>query len=72
MECIMTIARIDTDLHTSDTVLYNQIADAFMFFLPGLSSGLSKICMEDEKIGHKVIKVGRNLFYILFLFHYDT
>lgn len=55
----MTTARIDTDKYNSDIVLYNQIADVFMLFLPGLLTGLMKICMEDEKIGHKVIKVFR-------------
>lgn len=60
MKCIMTIARVTEEDDLSDVILYSQIADTFMFLLPGLSGGLCKICLEDEKVGHKIIKV--NLF----------
>ncbi|KAI4457547.1 tel2 interacting protein 1 tti1 family member [Holotrichia oblita] len=56
MECIMAITKVTKKDDVSDVVLNNQIADTFMFLLPGLSGGLCKICMEDEKVGHKVIK----------------
>ncbi|KAK9721937.1 hypothetical protein QE152_g19937 [Popillia japonica] len=56
MKCIMTIARVTEEDDLSDVILYSQIADTFMFLLPGLSGGLCKICLEDEKVGHKVIK----------------
>ncbi|GJQ69256.1 hypothetical protein Trydic_g6398 [Trypoxylus dichotomus] len=57
IDCIMTITRVGRDLYDSDIVLCHQIAETFMLFLPGLTSGLCKICLEDEKIGHKVTKI---------------
>ncbi|KRT79068.1 hypothetical protein AMK59_6749, partial [Oryctes borbonicus] len=57
IECIMTITKTNTDLQVTDIVLCHEIANTFMFFLPGLVSGLCKICLEDEKIGHKITKI---------------
>ncbi|CAG9859979.1 unnamed protein product [Phyllotreta striolata] len=54
IECIMCFARVYTDDDFNDIVVSKQIAEVFLFFLPGITSGLAKIALEDEKIGHKI------------------
>lgn len=45
----------DEDLHDKET--RSQIARVFMFFLPGIASGLFHVVTSDEKIGSRVIAV---------------
>ncbi|XP_025829077.1 TELO2-interacting protein 1 homolog [Agrilus planipennis] len=56
IKCLMTLARIeDCDISQEDVVLQAQVADVFIFFLPGIASGLKDIALEDEKFGHAVV-----------------
>lgn len=54
MECIMAIAQVLEDKDFQDTELRHQVAEVFLFFLPGIASGLARISLEDEKVGHKI------------------
>lgn len=53
----MSLARMSKDEDLGDKVLYNQIADMFMFFLPGLSSTFAEIAVSDAKTGHALLTV---------------
>lgn len=57
IECIMAMARVLEDDDFNDIVVRNQVAELFLFFLPGIAYGLKNIALEDEKVGHKVSKV---------------
>lgn len=50
----MSIAHVLNDQDFNDLVLRNQIADVFLFFLPGLASQLKFVALVDEKYGHKI------------------
>lgn len=54
IECIMCVARVYGDEDFMDIVIRKQVAEVFLFFLPGIASGLKQIALEDEKIGHTV------------------
>lgn len=54
MQSVMAIARVSSDDDFYDLVLRNQIAEIFVFFLPGVASQLKNIALEDEKIGHQI------------------
>ncbi|XP_018569428.1 TELO2-interacting protein 1 homolog [Anoplophora glabripennis] len=54
MECIMAIAQVLENKDFEDAELRNQVAEVFLFFLPGIASGLARIALEDEKMGHKI------------------
>lgn len=54
MECIMAIAQVLEEKDFQDVELRNQVAEVFLFFLPGIASGLARIALEDEKVGHKI------------------
>lgn len=54
IECIMCLARIFRDEDFKDIVIRKQVAEVFLFFLPGVASGLKQIALEDEKVGHKI------------------
>ncbi|KAJ8959272.1 hypothetical protein NQ314_006300 [Rhamnusium bicolor] len=54
MKCIMSIARVLEDDDFGDIEVRNQVAEMFLFFLPGVATGLKKIALEDEKVGHRV------------------
>ncbi|KAJ8942240.1 hypothetical protein NQ318_003087 [Aromia moschata] len=54
IECIMAIARVLEDKDFEDLEVRNQVAEMFLFFLPGIASGLKRIALEDEKVGHKI------------------
>lgn len=58
MECIMCLARVSDEMDASDAELKCNVADIFMFFLPGIAVGLKAIILEDQKTGYKVITVG--------------
>lgn len=60
----MALAKVDDNSNLADTEIRNQVADVFMFFVPGIISGLAKIVTEDEKIGHKVTLVN-NLYKVV-------
>lgn len=49
------------DEDTNDLEVRCSVANVFMFFLPGLASGLRSIALEDEKSGHKIIAVSNKL-----------
>lgn len=57
MECILSFARVHDEEDANDAELRNNVADIFMLFLPGIASGMTKILLEEEKSGHKVITV---------------
>lgn len=57
MECIQCLARVDDKMDVDDVELKSNVADVFMFFLPGIAVGLKTIILEDEKTGHEVIVV---------------
>lgn len=50
----MCLARIFRDEDFKDIVIRKQVAEVFLFFLPGVASGLKQIALEDEKVGHKI------------------
>ncbi|CAG9769438.1 unnamed protein product [Ceutorhynchus assimilis] len=52
--CIMAMARVSNPEDISDTVIQRDIANVFMFFLPGLQRTLPKIALEDPKVGHVI------------------
>lgn len=52
----MCLAQVYDD-EMNDLELRCSVANVFMFFLPGLASGLRNIALEDEKAGHKSIVV---------------
>nr|XP_023014503.1 TELO2-interacting protein 1 homolog [Leptinotarsa decemlineata]XP_023014504.1 TELO2-interacting protein 1 homolog [Leptinotarsa decemlineata]XP_023014505.1 TELO2-interacting protein 1 homolog [Leptinotarsa decemlineata]XP_023014506.1 TELO2-interacting protein 1 homolog [Leptinotarsa decemlineata] len=54
MECIMSLARVLDNDDFNDVVLRKQVAEVFLFFLPGVASGLKHVALEDEKVGHKI------------------
>ncbi|CAG9826267.1 unnamed protein product [Diabrotica balteata] len=54
MECLMCIAQVFDDENFNDIVLRRQLAEVFMFFLPGIASDITKIVLEDSKVGFKV------------------
>lgn len=60
MECIECLARIHVEMDADDIELKSNVADVFMFFLPGVAVGLKAIILEDEKTGHEVIVVMLN------------
>lgn len=62
IELLMCLAQVHNDEMLNDLELRCSIANVFMFFLPGLASGLRNIALEDEKSGHKVIAVCIPLF----------
>ena len=53
----MAIAHVLEDHDFSDLVMRDQIAEVFLFFLPGVASQLKSIALIDEKYGHKVPSV---------------
>lgn len=57
----MALARILKDHQFDDVIMRGQVSDVFLFFLPGIASGLKKIALEDVKIGHRVPMV--NFYY---------
>lgn len=57
INCIMAVGRVLNDSDLSDRVLASHCADTFMFFLPGLSSTLMAVALEDQRVGHKLITV---------------
>lgn len=57
MNCIMTITHVLDDDEFSDLVMRNQIAQVFLFFLPGMANKLKSVALLDEKYGHKVPKI---------------
>ncbi|XP_063909733.1 TELO2-interacting protein 1 homolog isoform X2 [Zophobas morio] len=57
INCIMAIAHVLDDHDFSDLVMRDQIAEVFLFFLPGVASQLKSIALIDEKYGHKVPSV---------------
>lgn len=67
MECIMAIAQVLKDKDFADVELRNQVAEVFLFFLPGIASGLTRIAVEDEKVGHKVPMVCSTKYEFLIL-----
>ncbi|CAG9825114.1 unnamed protein product [Phaedon cochleariae] len=54
IECIMSLARVLSDDDYQDLILRKQVSEVFLFFLPGVASGLKQIALEDEKVGHKI------------------
>ncbi|KAJ8974649.1 hypothetical protein NQ317_019885 [Molorchus minor] len=54
IECIMAIGRVLRDHDFADIEIRNHVAEMFLFFLPGVASGLKRVALEDEKVGHKV------------------
>ncbi|XP_044259185.1 TELO2-interacting protein 1 homolog [Tribolium madens] len=54
INCIMVIARVLDDNDFDDIVMRNQIADVFLFFLPGVATQLKSVALIDEKFGHKI------------------
>lgn len=58
IELLMCLAQIHDGAEIEDLELRYQVANVFMFFLPGLASGLRSISLEDEKSGHKITVVG--------------
>ena len=59
----MAMLNVEGENFFDDPVLFDQIANILMFFLPGLSSGLMTIALENEKVGRKVIQVHSENFY---------
>lgn len=57
MKCITCLARVDDETDINDVEIKSNVADVFMFFLPGIVLGLKTIILEDEKTGHEVITV---------------
>lgn len=57
----MSIGRVLNDSEFGDVVVRKTVAQVFLFFLPGLASGLKQIALEDEKIGHNVTQVNVSL-----------
>lgn len=53
----MSLARVLNDNDFQDIVARKHVSETFLFFLPGLSSGLKNIALEDEKVGHKIPEV---------------
>ncbi|KAK4882166.1 hypothetical protein RN001_005485 [Aquatica leii] len=54
IECIMALAQVHHDFSTENIEFRKQVADVFMFFAPGVISGLASIAVDDDKCGHKV------------------
>ncbi|KAG5887572.1 hypothetical protein JTB14_009980 [Gonioctena quinquepunctata] len=54
IECIMSMARVLENEDFQDLVLRKQVAEVFLFFLPGVACGLKQVALEDEKVGHKI------------------
>ncbi|RZB40886.1 TELO2-interacting protein 1 -like, partial [Asbolus verrucosus] len=57
INCIMALARVLDDNDFSDLVTRNQVAEVFLFFLPGVASQLKSVALIDEKFGHKIPSV---------------
>lgn len=55
----MCLAQVNNN-EMNDLEIRCCVANIFMFFLPGLASGLRNIALEDEKTGHKIIVVCKN------------
>lgn len=53
----MSLGRVLNDSEFGDVVVRKSVAQVFLYYLPGLSSGLKQIALEDEKVGHNVTKV---------------
>lgn len=53
----MCLAQVHDGSDPNDLELRSNVADLYMFFLPGLASGLRNIALEDEKSGHKTTMV---------------
>lgn len=53
----MCLARVHDEEDTSDLELQQNISDVFIFFLPGIASGMSKVILEEETCGQKVTAV---------------
>lgn len=53
----MALARVLDESEFGDVVVRKNVAQVFLFFLPGLASGLKQIALEDEKVGHKIPQV---------------
>lgn len=60
IECILSIAKVLDDEDFNDVVVRNQVAEVFLYFIPGIASGLKSIATEDEKVGHKVPVVSKS------------
>lgn len=61
----MSLARVLDDSEFGDIVIRKNVSQVFLFFLPGLASGLKQIALEDEKVGHKIPQVNVKC-YLLF------
>ncbi|XP_008201481.1 TELO2-interacting protein 1 homolog [Tribolium castaneum] len=57
INCIMAIAHVLDDEDFDDIVIRNQIAEVFLFFLPGVATQLKSVALIDEKFGHKIPSV---------------
>ncbi|CAH0559229.1 unnamed protein product [Brassicogethes aeneus] len=54
VECILAIAQVLDDKDFNDVVIKNQVSEVFLYFIPGIASGLKDIALLDEKVGHKI------------------
>lgn len=66
INCIMAVGGVLRDTDLSDPVLASHCADTFMFFLPGLSSTLMEVALEDQRVGHKLITVKHQRYIKIF------
>lgn len=57
IELLMCLAQVHDGADVNDLEIRCNVADIFMFFLPGIASGLRTIALEDEKSGHKTTVV---------------
>lgn len=64
LELLMYLGQVYNE-EIDDLELRCSVADIFMFFLPGLASGLKIIALEDEKSGHKIVVVCMHFKFVL-------
>lgn len=58
----MTMSYVHDEADFTDVVLRKQVSDCTMFFLPGITSCMRKVALDDEKQGHRITSVITLLF----------
>lgn len=59
MKFLTSMARVETDEDLIDIEIRYQSSNVFMFFLPGIATGMTEIATSDMKVGSKVISVSK-------------
>ncbi|GLV45261.1 Telo2 interacting protein 1 [Carabus blaptoides fortunei] len=69
IECLMTMSYVHDKADFTDVVFRKQVSDCTMFFLPGITSCMRKVALDDEKQGHRITSLAIKALYRVITLH---